>query len=52
VIEAELQAVLNTITEYDFQDAFKKNGRRSENGAYAWKGTASRVMVVSCQAQS
>jgi hypothetical protein len=24
VIEAELQAVLNTLTEYDFQDAFKK----------------------------
>jgi hypothetical protein len=24
VIEAELQAVLNTITEHDFQDAFEK----------------------------
>jgi hypothetical protein len=24
VIKAELQAVLNTLTEYDFQDAFKK----------------------------
>jgi hypothetical protein len=24
VIEAELQAVLNTLTEHDFQDAFKK----------------------------
>jgi hypothetical protein len=24
VIEAELQAVLNIITEYDFQDAYKK----------------------------
>jgi predicted helicase len=24
VIEAELQAVLNTFTEHDFQDAFKK----------------------------
>jgi hypothetical protein len=23
VIEAELQAVLNTLTEHDFQDAFK-----------------------------
>jgi hypothetical protein len=24
VIEADLQAVLNTVTEHDFQDAFKK----------------------------
>jgi hypothetical protein len=24
VIEADLQAVLNTLTEHDFQDAFKK----------------------------
>jgi hypothetical protein len=24
VMEAELQAVLNTLTEHDFQDAFKK----------------------------
>jgi predicted helicase len=24
VIEAELQAALNTLTEYDFQNAFKK----------------------------
>jgi hypothetical protein len=24
VIEAESQAVLNTLTEHDFQDAFKK----------------------------
>jgi hypothetical protein len=24
VIEAESQVVLNTLTEYDFQDAFKK----------------------------
>jgi hypothetical protein len=24
VVEAELQAVLNTLTEHDFQDAFKK----------------------------
>jgi hypothetical protein len=24
LIEAESQAVLNTLTEYDFQDAFKK----------------------------
>jgi hypothetical protein len=28
VIEAELQAVLNTLTEHDFQDAFKKWQKR------------------------
>jgi hypothetical protein len=33
VIEAESQAVLNTLTEHDFQDAFK-NGRSAGNGAY------------------
>jgi hypothetical protein len=33
VMEAESQAVLNTLTD-DFQDAFK-NGRRAGNGAYA-----------------
>jgi hypothetical protein len=46
VINAESQAVLNTLTEHDFQEAFKKNGRSIENGAYARKGTASRVMVA------
>jgi hypothetical protein len=46
VIEAESQAVLNTLTEHDFQDAFK-NGRSTGNCAYAQKGTTSRVMVVS-----
>jgi hypothetical protein len=45
VMEAESQAVLNSLTEHDFQDAFK-NGRSAENGACAWKGTTSRVMVV------
>jgi hypothetical protein len=46
VMEAESQAVLNSLTEHDFQDAFR-NGRSSGKGAYAWKGTASRVMVAS-----
>jgi hypothetical protein len=31
VLHAELEAVLNTLTEHDYQDAFK-NGRRSGNG--------------------
>jgi hypothetical protein len=46
VIEAEWEAVLNTLTEHDFQDAFK-HGRRARNGAYARKGTTSRVTVAS-----
>jgi hypothetical protein len=33
-IEAETQAVLNTLTNHDFQDA---NGRSCGNNAYAWK---------------
>jgi hypothetical protein len=33
-----VQAVLNTLTEHDFQDAFK-NGRGAGNGTYAWKGS-------------
>jgi hypothetical protein len=32
VIESESQAVLNTLTEHDFQDAFK-DGRSAGNGA-------------------
>jgi hypothetical protein len=43
VMEAESQAVLNTLTEQDFQDGFK-NGRIAVNGAYWWKGNTSRVM--------
>jgi hypothetical protein len=38
VTEAELQAVLNILTEQNFQDPFKKekkNGRSTGNGAYA-----------------
>jgi hypothetical protein len=49
VIEAESQAVLNTFTEHDFQVAFK-HGRSTGNGAYAQKGTTSRVMVDGQQA--
>jgi hypothetical protein len=30
VIEAESQAVLNTLTEHDFQDAFKKRQKHWE----------------------
>jgi hypothetical protein len=30
MIEAELQAVLNTLTKHDFQDAFKKWQKRWE----------------------
>jgi hypothetical protein len=41
MIKVESQAVLNTLTEHDFQDAFKK---LQKNREYAWKGTTSRVM--------
>jgi 2'-5' RNA ligase len=46
LIEAESQAVLNTLTEHSLQIAFK-NVRSAGNGAYALKGTTSRVMVAS-----
>jgi hypothetical protein len=46
VMEAESQTVLISLTEHDFQVAFK-NGRRAGNGAYELKGTTSRVMVPS-----
>jgi hypothetical protein len=35
VIEAELHAVLNTLTEHDFQDAFKKWQKRWERCIHA-----------------
>jgi hypothetical protein len=35
VIEAESQAVLNTLTEHDFQDAFKKWQKRWERCKHA-----------------
>jgi hypothetical protein len=47
VTEAEMQAVLNTLMEHNFQDAFKKNGRRAGSSAYAWNGTTLRVIVAS-----
>jgi hypothetical protein len=40
MFEAQSQALLNTLTEHDFQDAFR-------NGRNARKGTTSRVMVAS-----
>jgi hypothetical protein len=46
VIEAESQAVLNSLTEHDFQRAFKI-GRNAGKGAYVRKGTTSGVMVAS-----
>jgi hypothetical protein len=46
VTEAELQVVLNTLTEQDLQDAFK-NGRSTGNGAYVPKGNTWRVMEAS-----
>jgi hypothetical protein len=46
VIETESQAVLNALTEHDFQDALK-NGRSAGNGVYMQKGTTSRVMGAS-----
>jgi hypothetical protein len=46
VIEAESQTMLNTLTELDFQHAFK-NDRSAGYDAYARKGTILRVMVAS-----
>jgi arsenate reductase-like glutaredoxin family protein len=46
VSEAELQALLNTLTEDDFQDKSKKNGRRIRNNAYVRKETVLMVMVA------
>jgi hypothetical protein len=46
VVESESQAVLNTLTEHDFQDACRK-WQKHGNGAYARKGTTSRVMAQS-----
>jgi hypothetical protein len=45
VNDSESQAMLNTLTEHDFQDAFK-NGKSAGSGAYSWNGTASMVMAV------
>jgi hypothetical protein len=46
VMEAESQAVLNTLREHDFQDVFK-NGRRAGNGEYARMEITSSVIVAS-----
>jgi hypothetical protein len=46
VSEAESQAVLNALTELDFQDVCK-NGRSTGNGAYTQKVTSLKVMVAS-----
>jgi hypothetical protein len=40
------QAVLNSLTELNFQDAFQ-NGGSAGDGAYVRKGTTWRVMVAS-----
>jgi hypothetical protein len=45
VIEAESQAVMNTLTEHNFQDAFK-NGRSDGNGECEQRGTTMRMRVV------
>jgi hypothetical protein len=44
-MEADLQLVLNTLTEHDFQDAFR-NGKSAGNGTYMQKGTTLSVMVA------
>jgi hypothetical protein len=47
VSEAESQAVLITLTEYDFQDELKKMAEAQRNCAYMQKETTSRVMMDS-----
>jgi hypothetical protein len=42
VIEAETQVVLNTLTEHDFQDAFKKWQKRWERFILAEEGLLRR----------
>jgi hypothetical protein len=44
VMEAESQALLNTLTEHDFQDPFESNGRSTGNGAHVRKGTIANNM--------
>jgi hypothetical protein len=45
VIETESQAVLNNLTEHDFQEKLQ-NGRSAGNGTYPQKKTTSKVMVA------
>jgi hypothetical protein len=46
VIEAKSQAMLNTLKEHSFHEAFRKC-TSAGNGAHVWKGITSRVMAVS-----
>jgi hypothetical protein len=46
VTEAESQVVQNTLTQHEFQDAFK-NGKSAGKRVYALKGTTLRVIVAS-----
>jgi hypothetical protein len=45
VTEAELQAVLNILTEHDFQDALK-NSRSAGYCAYSCKGTFLSLLIT------
>jgi hypothetical protein len=45
VMEAESHAVLNSLTEHDFQDAFK-NGRSTGKGEYRRKGITLMMMMA------
>jgi hypothetical protein len=45
VNEAKSQAMLITLTEHNFQEAFK-NGRSIVSGPYVWKWTTWKVKVV------
>jgi hypothetical protein len=47
VIKAELQALLNTQTEHDFQDAFKKMSEALGTVHTCGRGTTLRVRVAS-----
>jgi len=44
-IQAEMQKVLDTLTEKDFMKRFK-NGGDSGTGVYMWEGTTSRVTAA------
>jgi hypothetical protein len=46
MIEAESQALLNTLTELDFQDVFNNQQKRWERCILTRKETASRVAVA------
>jgi len=44
-IKAELQRVLDTLIEKDFQEVFQK-WRKGGTGDYMWEGTTSRVTAA------